>query len=385
MGAKPIQPSFTGGELSPTLFGRVDLERWGTSLKTCRNFIVQADGGVVNRTGSYFVDETKDSNRVFRLLPFVVGEDVSYVIELGHLYMRFYANGALLRVAGVPVEVASPYTEDDIWDVKHTQSADVMTLTHPDYQQRQLRRLTVTSFELGLYEARNGPFQPLNANEAIVMSASATTGIVTLDASSAVFNANMVDALVYLEQKELREVKPWVPDERGVTVGTLRRSDGKTYRCTSVPSLSGLAGTPWYQTGNVRPSHDKGRAFDGPQDARTDGTNGYRVGVEWEFLDYGYGVVRITQYNSPTQVIGVVTLQLPVSVTGGLGSPGTTWTLSGDGVDKTFTIAGASSTVKTDYSVTIAGQAVQSDPYYDPGVGIGGTPGRGDRGPTYVP
>ena len=52
MGAKPIQPSFTGGELSPTLFGRVDLERWGTSLKTCRNFIVQADGGVVNMPGN---------------------------------------------------------------------------------------------------------------------------------------------------------------------------------------------------------------------------------------------------------------------------------------------------------------------------------------------
>ena len=39
MGNSVIQPSFTGGELSPSLYGRVDLAKYQTSLKTCRNFI----------------------------------------------------------------------------------------------------------------------------------------------------------------------------------------------------------------------------------------------------------------------------------------------------------------------------------------------------------
>ena len=40
-----IQPSFAGGEVSPSLYGRVDLEKYQTSLRRCRNFIVRQYGG----------------------------------------------------------------------------------------------------------------------------------------------------------------------------------------------------------------------------------------------------------------------------------------------------------------------------------------------------
>lgn len=385
MGVKPLQPSLTGGEMSPSLFGRVDLARWGVSLRTCRNFIVRPYGGIDNRPGTRFCAETKTSSKAARLIPFIVAEDQAYVVELGDFYARFYANGALVMNGGSPAEVATPWSQAEIWDVKYTQSADVMTLTHSGHQTQQLSRLTATSFQLAPFEGRNGPFQPLNADESIKVSASAVSGIVTITASSGIFNANMVGALLYLEQKEMRDVKPWVPDERSVGVGTLRRSDGKTYRCSSVPNIGGLTGTPWYQTGNVRPSHDKGRAFDGPQDTRTDGTNQYKVGVEWEFLDYGFGTVKITAYTSPTVVTAVVTQRLPESVVGGLGSPGNTWNLTGDGTTKTFTITGATSTSLTDYAVTISGAGVSPNPYYDPGIGIGGTPPSPTGTKTYVP
>lgn len=375
MGVKPIQPSLSGGELSPSLYGRVDLNRWGISLKTCRNFIVRPYGGIDNRPGFKFVDETKTSAKAARLVPFIVSESVAYAVEMGDYYLRFYANGAqVVDGSNNPVEVASPWSETEIWDVKYTQSVDVMTFTHPEHQTQQLQRLTATSFQLVDYGPRNGPFQPLNADESIKVSASATTGIVTLTATSDIFNTNMVGSLFYLEQEDLGSVHPWVPDERGVSIGDLRRSDSKIYRCSEVPDITGLSGSPWYQTGNVAPTQDSGRAYDGPQDIRSDGTNQYKVGVQWEFLNFGFGVVKITAYTDAKNVTGEVTLRLPDSCVGGLGAAANSWSFTGDGTTKVFSITGASAANPDYYSVTIDGAGVQTDPNYDPGTGAGGTP-----------
>ena len=186
--------------------------------------------------------------------------------------------------------------------------------------------------------------------------------------------------LFYMEQKTLRDVKPWVPDERNMPVGSLRRSDGKIYNCVSVPSLVGFAGTPWYQSGNVRPIHADGSAFDGPQDKRTDGVNNYAYGVEWAFQSYGFGIVKITGYTSGTQVTGTVTQRLPKSVTGGLPAPARTWSFTGDGVTTVYSILGAVSILQGAYSVTVGGIGVEGDPNYSPpppsGGGFSGGVGR---------
>ena len=186
---------------------------------------------------------------------------------------------------------------------------------------------------------------------------------------------------VYLEEKELRSVRPWEPLDRSVTIGTTRRSDGKTYRAVTVTPASG-AGTPYTITGNSRPTHEVGRAWDGPGDSRSDGVNSYAVGVEWEYVDSGYGIVKLTEYVSPTQMKGVVISTIPQSIVGTAPSPANQWTLSGDASAVTFPIAGASSPSQSDYRVTINGVPVQSNPYYEPttggsGTGGGALPGRG--------
>jgi len=35
----PIQTNFTGGEITPKMHGRVDLQKYGASCKTLKNFI----------------------------------------------------------------------------------------------------------------------------------------------------------------------------------------------------------------------------------------------------------------------------------------------------------------------------------------------------------
>lgn len=385
MGTPVLQPTFTGGELSPSLYARVDLARYGTSVKTGKNFIVRPYGGLVNRPGFEFVGEVADSTKRVRLIPFEFSTEIAYVIELGDEYARFIYRGAyVVDGLGDPVQVDTPWTEDQLAEVAFTQSADVVYLTHTGYRPIELRRTSASTFEVRLFQNKNGPFSAINADEAIKVAVSAETGEVTIQASADIFTADMVGSLFYVEEKDLRGQRPWEPGWRDVVVGTLCRSDGKVYRAVTVPSTP--AGG-WIQTGAIRPIHDSGRAWDGPQDTRSTGTNDYAVGVEWEYLHSGFGVVQITGYTSATQVSGVVTLRIPTSCVGGLGAASNTWPLAGDGVTKVFAIAGAVSPSYTDYTVTINGTPTQADPYYNapPGTGGGARPGGGDSGPIYVP
>jgi hypothetical protein len=301
-----------------------------------------------------------------------------------------YASGGTVATV---VEVATPYTTADLQDVRITQSADVLYLVHGSRAPRELRRLTTTSFELREFNFRLGPFRLLNGENAVVMAASAATGNVTVTCNAGVFHPGMVGGLAYLEEKELRTVKPWEPLARNVAVGSYRRSDGKVYRATAFAAKPATPGAPYNITGNSRPLHEVGRAWDGPGDIRDDGVNGYSVGVEWEYVHGGFGIVKITGYTSATQVTGVVVQRVPDSCVGTAAVPAVgPWTISGDGVTKTFAVAGATSPTQADYAVTISGAPISQDPYVEPATGGNGTGGGsnvgqnlGDRGNYYLP
>jgi hypothetical protein len=40
-----IQPSFAGGEIGPSLYGRIDMSKYQVALRKCDNFIVRQYGG----------------------------------------------------------------------------------------------------------------------------------------------------------------------------------------------------------------------------------------------------------------------------------------------------------------------------------------------------
>lgn len=364
-GAKLLQPSFTGGELSPSLYARVDIARYATSLRTCRNFIVRPYGGVSNRAGTRYITTVKNIDRRNRLVPFQFNTQQTYVIVLGHFTLRVVTNGAELLNGNVPFELATPWPETAIFDLNFTQSNDVMTLVHPDYPPQQLSRLTVSTFALTPENFTNGPFTDINANEARLMAASAASGTISVTTNTDTFNANMIGQLIYIENKNKGLVKPWSQNERFTTgnIGVLRYSDNKTYRLSALPG-----GTGYFVTGNMKPSHDYGKAWDGGGYHVDDGgtSGGYNVGVEWEYVDSGYGIVQITGYVNPRAVTAIVQRQLPAGVVGGLGTPAGSWSATGNGVSTTFPLAGNSSGSNSNYIVTIDGVPVQSNPAYVP-------------------
>lgn len=191
-----IQTNFTAGAFSPLLFSRVELQKYRNGAEVLTNFIVQRYGGIKKRGGTEFIYEVKDSAEAVRLIPFVFSKTQAYVLEFGSEYIRFYTNGGQVQSGGSAVEVATPYQEDELFDVQYAQSADVLYLVHPAHAPRKLARLSATSFALAEVEFEDGPYLPLNETGTtltpsdygsltpIMTSNSAPSGTVTSTGSS---------------------------------------------------------------------------------------------------------------------------------------------------------------------------------------------------------
>lgn len=140
--------SFGGGEVTPEFFGRIDDVKYQTGLALCRNFVILPHGPAQNRAGTRFVREVKDSTKRTRTLPFVYSFDQSTLIEFSVGVFRFHAYGQTILDTGVPYELAHPYLEAELFEVKYAQSGDVVTLTHRNHPPRELKRLGAINWTL---------------------------------------------------------------------------------------------------------------------------------------------------------------------------------------------------------------------------------------------
>jgi hypothetical protein len=150
MSTKHLLRSFAGGEITPELAGRLDLVKYQTGLALARNFITLPHGPATRRPGFEFIRAAGNSAHPVRLIPFTFSADQTAVLEFGHQYIRFHIGGATLLApgTGLPYQISSPYQGADLFDLHYTQSADVITITHPSYATRELKRLGATNWVL---------------------------------------------------------------------------------------------------------------------------------------------------------------------------------------------------------------------------------------------
>lgn len=224
MTTNAIQPSFSAGELTPLMSGRVDFEKYRTGLSISRNFFVDFRGGVSTRPGTEFCGMALGQDSPPVPIPFVFNAEQTYMLEVGDGYMRVIQDGAYLleddfaitvgtntstlsltipgagyavgdiisfntvvgfdRTNGinalegralyvlsavgdvytfgdpashVPVNsttwtafvsgsaarvytVDAPWAADVLYELVYSQSADIITVTHPDYQEYKIQR-----------------------------------------------------------------------------------------------------------------------------------------------------------------------------------------------------------------------------------------------------
>lgn len=155
-----FQTNWSAGELSPRLYARVDVAKYMNGAHTVENMIVQRFGGARKRGGTQYINTAKGG--ACRLIPFVFSVEQAYILEFGAAYIRIYTNGGIVESGGSPVEVATPYTSAQLFDIQFAQSADVLYLTHPDHAPRKFSRTSATSFTLEEIEFKDGPYLELN-------------------------------------------------------------------------------------------------------------------------------------------------------------------------------------------------------------------------------
>lgn len=191
--SKTLVRSFAGGEITPEMYGRLDNVKFQTGLALALNAFILPHGPVTKRTGFGFVDYAGDSTQAVRIIPFAFNAEQTMVIELGAGYVKFHTQGATLQ-AGSPAayvgatayvpgdlvsrlgvnyycianstgntppnasfwyplpsadyQIPSPYAAADLFKLRYTQSADVLTITGVGYRPRELRRLGATQWVL---------------------------------------------------------------------------------------------------------------------------------------------------------------------------------------------------------------------------------------------
>ncbi len=305
--AAPAASAFNSGELSPRMAGRVNTEVYASGCHRMENFIPDIAGPAIKRGGTAFVAEMKDSGDRCWLLRFELTAEDAFILEFGDGYIRFFKNRAPVLNAGIPYEVVSPYTAADLTNdaggcaLDYVQSGDVLYIVHRSYAPRKLSRFADTNWTLATYEPSGGPFQDANIT-ATTMYASAATGSVSLVASAATFTAAMVGTLVYLEQKTVSDVAQWEAG-KAITTGNDRRSGVRNYDALNSAN-----------TGTITPTHTEGAVYDGD------------TGVQWQYLDAGYGWARITAFNDTQNVTATVLSRIPAGAVGS-GNASTKWAL----------------------------------------------------------
>ncbi|MDO5531064.1 hypothetical protein [Sutterella sp.] len=148
--SKVIQRSFTGGEISPRMHGRIDHTTYQTGLEECLNAFILPQGPVQNRPGFAYVNACKYPGKATRLIPFTFSESQTMVIELGDKYARFHTDGqTLMNAAGTaPYEIATPWAAEHLFELHYVQSGDVMTIVHHYYPPTELRRYSAQDWRV---------------------------------------------------------------------------------------------------------------------------------------------------------------------------------------------------------------------------------------------
>src|SRR5882724_2392403 len=358
-----LQANFARGEVSPYLFGRVDLTAYSAGLRTLRNGFVRPEGPVSNRPGFKFIGTSlTQAPKASTLLPFVFKATQSYVIEVGALSAQVFSAGSLV----VGATFATPWAAADLANLRFAQSTDTLTVVHPNYPPYEIKRVSANSFTYLPGAYINGPFLPQNTDGTTFVFASAITGTVTLTASSPIFNAGQVGGLVQLTQQDLSQIPPWEPsklftDNTGTKitpVGLYRRASLKNYKCVATTNPSPASG---WATGTWIPSHSQGTQTDG--DGSTIPNLASICGVSWQYQDSGFGVVLITGYTDSTHVTAVVQPNyvggpslLPLSCVGGPITVFGPFTFTATANQTAFTpLTGVTTTDPTKFFVTVNG------------------------------
>ena len=126
-----IQSAFNAGEISPQVYGRVDIDRYPNACKTLLNVIPLVQGPVERRPGFKYINTVKDSTKAVRLIPFQYSNTQAYILEFGDLYVRFYKDGG--QILGGQMVTNGGMELDSNWADENAPATNVQSLVQQNF------------------------------------------------------------------------------------------------------------------------------------------------------------------------------------------------------------------------------------------------------------
>jgi len=201
-----IQTNFSSGELDPLLRARVELEQYKNGAETLTNVLVQPQGGVRRRGGLKHLMEIPSAaspENGTRSVAFEFSVDDSYMLIFVNQRMYVFKDRTLItniNGSGNPYLAVTAVTSSILSTMCWTQSADTLIITHKDINPIKIVRggtdATWTVSNISFIGIPKYAFTIAYSNPAGTLTPSATSGAITLTASSAVFSAGSVGQYV---------------------------------------------------------------------------------------------------------------------------------------------------------------------------------------------
>lgn len=157
-----FQPSFNSGEISPDVANRTDLDKFRSALLKARNCFVKPYGAVYRRPGTRFVASTKYPDKKCVLHEFDYNASISYLLEIGVGYIRVYKDNTYMNI-----EVATPFSEDDLDNLRFAQSADTLFIASGTHNVQLLQRYTDVDWRISELDISNPYFDVSNGSEGL--------------------------------------------------------------------------------------------------------------------------------------------------------------------------------------------------------------------------
>lgn len=250
-------------------------------------------------------------------LEFTVANKTTNTFELSGINSSAFTTYTSGGTVGKIVEVTTTYSVTQIFEINHTQSADVLFLAHKDHEPAKLTRTTATSFTLSDIDFTDGPWLDENDTTTTLYASAATGSGITITASASLFASSDIGR--YIRFREILEIEhdEWAASTSYANNVTVRYN-GHVYK-----QVTGSTQT----SGNTPPVH-------------LTGTETYGS-ISWQYLHDEHGHVKIVGFTSATVVTADVhedqygNSRLPDSAVGS-SNANTRWSLGAFGGSQGF-------------------------------------------------
>ena len=128
-----LQNSLITGVVAPTLYGRIDLEKYYSGLDTADNVIIMPHGGVERRPGLRYVTSVSTGSRLFS---FEFNVDQNYILVLSLAEIKIYKPGDSTLLNTLTWTV----TQKQLNEMDIIQSADTVIIVHEDFKPKKIMR-----------------------------------------------------------------------------------------------------------------------------------------------------------------------------------------------------------------------------------------------------